>query len=91
MITDLFAVGNYALEVRPKLDFFLFCDFPIVRKNFSEELYLVFMTKGEDVFGAEACDELSEFLSNAEVQLEVEQLKLFKNRWDDINAKLASP
>lgn len=58
----------------------LICEYPIVRKVFFEEFYLLLILKGEDFINNDILPDLIELLSNTTIMNDNLNLKLFEDQ-----------
>lgn len=79
----------YLESVKGLVESFLFSEFPIVRKAFVDPFYMFLITKGDAVFGDDELSELSEYLTNMDINAEDEGIyEIFKQRWTSIHATM---
>ena len=79
-------------EVLPLIDRFLFSEYPIIRKAFSEEFYMWLITSGSQVYDDEQLEMVSESLANLQFDdLNAEEHEEFQTMWQMLNMDLISP
>jgi hypothetical protein len=76
----------YMQKIKPMLPRFLFSEFPIVRKAFSEEFYMFLITKGDELFDSDMLETASEMLMSLTFDdILTEEHETFKSVWDLMN------
>ena len=84
LYSELFAAQNFKADIKAKSEFFLFSEFPIVRKSFCEEFYALLLMKGEVMFEEGEIEALNLFLEGNDAITDDAKLEEFRAQWDEI-------
>ena len=78
--------NEHMTKYKNYIEFFMFNQFPIVRSEFLQGYYLYLISCGEEIFGEEICEELSELISAIDLSNEGQNFYyLFKEKWRKIH------
>ena len=84
LYSELFAAQNFKADIKAKSEFFLFSEFPIVRKSFCEEFYALLLMKGEVMFEEGEIEALNLFLEDNDAITDDAKLEEFRAQWEEI-------
>ena len=73
----------YLEKVRALIPRFLFSEYPVVRKAFSEEFYMFLITKGDELFDSEMLEQVSQLLIDLDfTDILTEEHEGFQSMWE---------